>query len=283
MKQWIFFVVIGACVSAIAGCSSVGRPIYSHAVAQLKVGQTTRSDETISQSALTELGMKALSYKKADAFSPPFDDSTALYHTFRISVPLPHNTMSSINPAWNGGWSYDADKQQLYLTVEATGWIATHRPETTGDLHFSFTLIEGVEIKSVSKQLGSDVEQNSFGAQVVVQYGHLSSVGIAAISDKARAKSVVFNPTWNTLSTHIPMPAAEARRKVKGIVIVVEGRILPLDNGRASICGDDGAAATYSSPTSIVGRFCVFNAEIDRIAVESGRQVLAEWRAPHGR
>jgi hypothetical protein len=230
------------------------------------------SDE-ISQADLIRLGAKAAQYKPADSFSTQFDDTAALGRTFSIRSPLKPNAIPDM-PDKNGGWTYSADTGQLTLTVEENGWIAYHHPQA----NFSFSTLEGFEIFNAVKHLGHEREQNAFGAQVVVNFGHITSIGVAAISQSAVAHSVAFNSDWNTLVARVTLTPEQARNTVKNAFVVVQGTIVPLGNGRASLCDDDGAAATYSSPTSVSEHFCVFNAEISRVAIEANGVVLAEWK-----
>ncbi len=228
----------------------------------------------ISQADLIRLGAKAAQYKPADSFSPPFDDTAALGRTFVIRSPLKQNETPEM-PGKDGGWTYSVDSGQLTLTVKEDGWIAYHHPQ--GDL--SFSTLEGFEIFQTVKHLGHEREQNAFGAQVDVNYGRITSVGIVAISESAVAHSVAFDRNWNTLVAHITLAPEQARNAVKNAFVVVQGKIVPLENGRGSLCDSDGAAATFHSPTSVSERFCVFNAEIDRVAIESNGQALAEWKS----
>jgi hypothetical protein len=120
-----------------------------------------------------------------------------------------------------------------------------------------FTLISGYEISNVSRQLGHGVEQNAFGAKVDVRYGRMTSVGIGAITSSASVSSVRFDPDWNVRTFQVTELPNAAKAITQSARVVVEGTIAPLENGYAEICDDDGAPATFCSPTSVTERFCV--------------------------
>jgi len=228
----------------------------------------------VSPAELIQLGMKAAVFNRADPFSPPFDDRAALGRTFRLVIPLKKD--DSLEPVGrNGGWRYEYDSSRLDLTVGSDGWITGAASEKI--MGSAFSSIRGFELRHVGKDLGRGVMHNAFGAARTVSYGHLVSVGVASISAAAKATSVSLDPTWSTLSAEIPASPDDARAKVKAAVVVVEGQIAPLENGSASLCDDSGSPATFSSPYLVTERFCVFNAVVQRVAVESGGQTLAEW------
>jgi len=238
-------------------------------------GPATGFAKDISQADLITIGNSALRFSKADDFSHSFDDTATLGRTFRLTIPFKRNEIPSM-PDRNEGWTYDSDSQQLTLAVVGHGWMTTHRPDPS--LHLSFSVLEGFEISNVIAHRGRRREQNAFGAQVDVNYGDMTSVGVAAITPDTIAKSVKFDRDWNAIVSRISIGPDDARKKMAHAIVVVEGSIAPLENGHAILCDNDGTAATFDSPTTVSERFCVFNAVVTRVKIESGGEVLAEWK-----
>jgi hypothetical protein len=241
------------------------------------VSQAHAGAADISPAELTQLGMKAAVFKRADPFSPPFDDHAALGRTFRIVTALERDDFSG-PPGRNGGWRYEYDAARLDLSVKTRAWITSAASEKT--MGSPLSSIDGFELRYVGKDLGHGLMRFGYWGKRMVSFGELTSVGVGPISAAAQAASVRFDPTWRTLVAQISAPPDEARTKAKGAVVVVEGQIAALDNGSASLCDEGGTPATFREPYSIQERFCVFNAIIQRVAIESGGQTLAEWKRP---
>jgi len=229
----------------------------------------------ISPGELIQLGMKAAVFKRADPFSPPFDDHAALGRTFRIVTALERDD-SQGPPGRIGGWRYEYDAARLDLTVKTRPWITS--AASANIMGSPLSSIDGFELRYVEKDLGHALMRFGSRGKRMVSFGQLTSVGVGSISAAARAASVRFDPTWGTLAAQISATPDEARTKAKGAVVVVEGQIAPLDNGSASLCDEGGTPATFRDPNVITERFCVFNAVIQRVAIESGGQTLAEWK-----
>jgi hypothetical protein len=232
--------------------------------------------QPISKNELVNLGQQALHYKQPDQFSAGFDDTSAAGKEFDFILPISgsqiyHGTV--VMPP--GGWSYDPDTQKLTVSVEQNSWIPD--PNARQKFAIPSPVVQGFEVSNSKKNAGKDVEQNALGAKVVVQHYETTSVGVAMITQEARDGSVHFDAPSDRLSAAVSEEPESARADAKVIVVEVKGRILPLPNGKVSICGIDGAAPAFNMPTGVVEHYCVFNAAITSIAVVANGRSIAFW------
>lgn len=239
-------------------------------LALLIYGVPSSAQSLLDRSALLAHGFDIASYKPADAFSEPPNESALAGQPFRFSVPLKESDAPRITHIV-GGWSYDRSTQILRIGISTAGWREAEMPGAEADNFMHYGLRVGS--RNLSDQ--TITAQNAYGAKFEVQSIEAQAVQVAPLTRRERAASVDIP---SNLFVDIQMAPEEARAAVTGAEVVVEGFLAAIDPARITLCYDSGSTATIDVRLSTLIHTCVMNARITRVAVEAadGRTVT-EW------
>lgn len=140
-------------------------------------------------------------------------------------------------------------------------------------------------VSSETKNLGSSIGQNAFGATAEVRTFRNKGAAIAFLDSpkpmisprRAALGSKYLEDTdwW----VRLDLPPAQAKALAADAIAIVEGTFAPLPNGQAGACHFGGVQATISRPTNYSSEVCYVGANITRIAIsrKSTGEVLKEW------
>ncbi|MGE5566332.1 MAG: hypothetical protein ACM3YN_09300 [Parcubacteria group bacterium] len=231
--------------------------------------------QTLSAADLTAEVASYRAYKPADAFSPPFDESSFIGKAFRIERPI--RSGDSTGPAGEamGFWTYNPRTQELRLVAD------TSRPWRTSGLPGAGNGVESIEgFPFLDKETArrSFVGKNGYGATFDVSEVHFYSEAVAEFS--STYESSLPKPANFSYEVTLTRAPDEARRLSQSARVVIEGRVVPYLPSEAIVCIADFDAATMDEPIEAHTQTCLISAEISRVAIEDSAtgQVLAEWR-----
>lgn len=235
-------------------------------------GATAVAQSALDREALLAHGFEIASFRPADAFSDPLDESALAGQLFRFSKPLKESEAPAITHIV-GGWTYDRQSQILRIGIPTAGWRQNQLPDADADDFMHYGLSVGS--RNLSDQ--TTTAQNAYGAQFEVHSIEAQTVHVASLTRRDRAASVAVP---SDLYVDLQMTPEEARAAVTGAEVVVEGVLTAIEPGRITLCYDTGSAATIDLRLSTLIHNCVMNARITRVAVVAADgSTVTEWTA----
>lgn len=184
----------------------------------------------------------------------------------------------------DGGLRYDYVDGVLTLDVSPT----TVWPGVAGVEQALPALL----VSSTTKNLGSSLAQNAYGAVAEVHSYLNTGAAVAIVSGPKPMLSPsntdhhydnLENTDW---WVRLTLPPAQARAVAMDAVAIVEGTFVSLPTGKAGACHMGGSSATIDHPSSYRSEVCYVGANVTRIALmrRSSGEVIKEWtleNSPH--
>tara|TARA_R110002051_G_scaffold41530_7_gene86159 strand:+ start:49374 stop:50144 length:771 start_codon:yes stop_codon:yes gene_type:complete len=239
-------------------------------------GDPAFAQAALDREALLAHGFEIASFKPADAFSGPPDESALAGQPFHLTKPLEESEEPRLTHII-GGWSYDRQTQTLRIGISTAGWQRTQLPDAEAEEFMHYGLRAGT--RNLSDQM--TMAQNAYGAQFEVHSIEAQAVQVAPLTRRERAASVDIP---SNMYADVQMVPEEARAAVAGAEVVVEGVLAAVAPGRITLCYDSGSSATINLRLSTLTHTCVMNARITRVAVVAADgRTLTEWTAAGAR
>ena len=217
-------------------------PSAPEPVHQISADGVLNSDDLM---ALAKMGVERF---PKDQFAVPAANAY-LKREFSLSIPLTQYGMAR--------YKYDQAEQTLTITFAAAGF--------GGD---------EIKLASKTKNLGSYVGQNAFGARATVDSFHDDDLGLNLIALPAHEPSAIY------YEASVSAAPDEARQIAAHAEVLIEGAVIAKDNAAAA-CEDRFSAATLDDPASLSIHSCVVNAAATKIVILNAATgtVYGQWLA----
>lgn len=215
-------------------------------------------------------------YAPKDAFDAPPYVSEYDGRDFRLQLRVvEENKAFASRDKVAAIWKYDPLTQRLTASTMNEKW------NTFTFLHgvsSEYIGLSGVYVRSSISKTGSFTGSNAFGAstRVMAYGGDTLAIGVfRRLGDPASSSEFGLTATNKIEPEH-------ARRLTPNLVLVVEGIVTKLSNGRTVMCGTSYAEPTIDSPEEIRLSECLVATKIRRLSFQDRKtgETLGEWRAP---
>jgi len=207
----------------------------------------------------------AMDYKRPDEFSKGFNDAALVGRHFKIYIPA--DKEGERGPTY----SYDADKEQLTLTV---------RPAYSVSSLDYLTFVREVSYGAPK------LESNAYNVTKEVTPVSYRVIGIGAVAgtymgvfpkDSYSTKDAIV---YRDLTKTLKLSPDAAKRAIEGLTMEVEGTVTKDRNGHAIGCMASTRGATVDHLYEEDWLQCVLLAKLTHITVSSpSAGVLAQWGA----
>lgn len=236
-------------------------------------GAQTITDSPAFNSVISGLHRNAIPTDKfAEPLAFPLDGKS-----FKLTIPAADSNEGS------GGVIYDYKDGVLTLDVTPTTlWPRSGMSET----------LPGIIVSSNTKNLGTSLAQNAFGAVAQVRSFQETGAAIAMVSSpKAMLSPLDTDHHFDNMKNsdwwvRLTLTPSQAKAIALDTIGIVEGTYTKLPSGSAGACHFSGASATIDQPSSLSIEICYVGANITRIALarRSSGELIKEWtleNSPH--
>jgi hypothetical protein len=207
-------------------------------------------------------------FVKADDFSKGFDDSPLNGRTFVLTLPVSQYSGTSTMPA---EWTYNAENQELTLTVTSGDTLISDGPR--------LTIQETTEIKPKKKM------SNAFGAEIEVEPMETWSIDLGRSDEQPLGvfqkgdDPLSISPAYQSFTWTMKLDAGHAKALVSNLALRLEGTVQKNSSNQTVECSDGHTAATFDHPTEWDKHECVIQVRLSRVAyVTKDGNIVREWR-----
>lgn len=211
-------------------------------------------------------------FKPKDQFDAAPSEADLVGKSFTLTLPVKQNALGGEG----ADATYDANSQVLQLSVSSALWnrsgFILDLPDVDVTSPSAFYL-KGFYVSHTMEDAGEYLGSNAFGATRRVQRYSEHTVGIAAMGDGG-------NSPWpeHELEKSLKLAPDKARDLVRGARLVLTGKLVAFAPNRVTACGNEYSGATLDDPYESSERVCVFDAQLDHIAVvASDGSTVADW------
>lgn len=219
-------------------------------VHQIPAAGVLNSEDLIALAKLGEVGAK-------DEFTSP-PENAYLKRDFSLSIPV---------TAQGGivGWYYDLSRQTLKINFGGS------------DIENGYGEFE-IKLTSQTKDLGSYVGENAFGATAAVDSFHDDDFGLTLIGLPLSNDTSAVGEDYEVSISATP---DEARQIATHIEVVVEGVVMADADSGVVACENRGSPATFDNPISLSVRSCAVNGAATKIVIRNTvtGAIYGQWLA----
>ena len=217
---------------------------------------------------LTNFAKLERDFVKPDDFSKGFDDGPLNGRTFVLTLPVSQYSGPSSVPA---EWTYDAEKEELTLTIASGDTSISRGPR--------LTVQNTTEIKPKKKM------SNAFGAEIEIEPMETWSIDVGRTDEqvigvfKKADDPLSFSPEYQSLTWTMKLDEGHAKALVSNLALRLEGTVQRNSSNQTVECSDDHTAPTFDHPTEWDRHECVIQVRLSRVAyVTKDGNVVKEWR-----